>query len=219
MFLQNLLELFNEFNKHLIEDKKPSEYFNVEVKKDYFNKTYPLTMLSDLIKIDQSIEHHPEGNVWNHTMLVLDLAAEKKEKSKEPNVFMWAALLHDLGKALTTKVRKGKITAYDHDIVGEELAFKFLQEFNENDEFIYKVSKLVRWHMQVLFVVKDLPFAQIDMMISEVDINEVALLSLCDRLGRGNMNYEREKKENKNIEIFIDKCRIAKRNLKKTYNI
>lgn len=217
--MQNLLEIFNEFNKHLIEDKKPSEYFNVEVNKDYFNKTYPLTMLSDLIKIDQSIEHHPEGNVWNHTMLVLDLAAEKKEKSKEPNVFMWAALLHDLGKALTTKVRKGKITAYDHDIVGEELAFKFLREFNENDEFIYKVSKLVRWHMQVLFVVKDLPFAQIDMMISEVDINEVALLTLCDRLGRGDMNYEKEKKEKKNIEIFIDKCRMAKRNLKKTYNI
>ncbi len=38
---------------------------------------------------------------------------------------MWGALLHDLGKAPTTKIRKGKITSYDHDKVGAELVRNF----------------------------------------------------------------------------------------------
>ncbi len=69
----------------------------------------------------QSPQHHPEGSVWNHTLLVVDEAAKIKEQSADPRTFMWAALLHDLGKPSTTMRRKSKITSYDHDKVGAQL--------------------------------------------------------------------------------------------------
>ena len=198
---------FEEFDKHLMEDKKPSAYFNELLKTNkLFYEEYPFNMLGDLIKVDQSPEHHPEGSVWNHTMMVVDNAAERKEKSEDKRAFMWAALLHDLGKTPTTKVRRGRITSYDHDKWGETMSAKFLREFSEDDRFVRKVSKMVRWHMQILFVVKDLPFADIKKMAEDTSIDEIALLSLCDRLGRGGMTEEKEREEQKNIEIFLEKC-------------
>jgi putative nucleotidyltransferase with HDIG domain len=163
-------------------------------------------MLGDLQKVEQPPEYHPEGNVWEHTLLVVDLAAEGRHISESPRVFMWSALLHDLGKAHTTKVRRGKITAYDHDKHGAILAADFLEEFTDDEEFVTKVSQMVRWHMQILFVVKHLPFADIDKMVTEVSLGEIALLSLCDRLGRGNMNEKTRQEEIENIKYFLQKC-------------
>lgn len=197
---------YEEFDNHLMNDIKPSEYFNELANKERLNKVYPFTLLFDLINVEQSPVHHSEGNVWNHTMLVLDNAANYKHSSEEPRVFMWSALLHDLGKATTTKIRRGKITSYDHDTEGEKLALKFLESFTEDNIFINKVCKMVRWHMQTLFVVKELPFANIKLMLSEVSLKEIALLSLCDRLGRGDMTEKRVEEEKENVKIFIEKC-------------
>jgi tRNA nucleotidyltransferase (CCA-adding enzyme) len=61
--------------------------------------------------------------------------------------------------------------------------------------------------MQILFVLKDMPFADIDKMAEEVSIDEIALLSLCDRLGRGEMTSEKLRKEEEDVRIFIKKCR------------
>lgn len=200
------MQNFMEMDHHLLKDDKPSVYFNELSKTGIFESKYPYTLLGDLKKIPQSPIHHPEGSVWNHTMLVLDNAGARKDLSKSPRVFMWAALLHDLGKAPTTKVRKGKITSYDHDKLGEMLAVKFLREFTDNLEFINQVSKMVRWHMQILFVIKDLPFADIGKMIDEADVEEVALLGLCDRLGRGEMTIAKTLDEEKGIVTFLEKC-------------
>lgn len=194
--------LYREISRHLLEDKNPSEYFNYNCEKPVFRQP-PLNMLYRLKETEQSPIHHPEGSVWNHTMLVIDKAAEMKEKSMDAKVFMWAALLHDIGKPDTTKVKKGKITSYDHDILGEKLAYDFLHELTDDRKFIEAVASLIRWHMQILFVVKDWPYADRETMLRQVDINEVALLGLCDRLGRTNTDRE---KEEKNIRIFIEKC-------------
>jgi tRNA nucleotidyltransferase (CCA-adding enzyme) len=138
---------------------------------------------------------------------VIDTAATYKNFSKNPIVFMWAALLHDIGKADTTKIlKKGKITSYDHDKLGQILSKKFLKELTDDTKIIDEVSLLIKWHMQPLFVVKDLPFKDIESMKSEVSIDEIALLSLCDRLGRGNMSYEKIEEEKQNIKYFLQKC-------------
>lgn len=202
--MEQAKSIFNEFDEHLMKDEKPSDYFNKKYNEDDIFKKYPLDLLGDLSKTEQSAKYHPEGSVWKHTMLVTDEAAKRKNLSSEPRVFMWAALLHDLGKAQTTKLRKGKITSYDHDKAGEELAVRFLSEFTNDKEFIYKVSKLVRWHMQPFFVVKKLPFAEVDIMCKEVSVQEVALLSLCDRLGRGDMNEQKGRDEKLDIEKFLE---------------
>lgn len=202
--------LLYEINNHLLMDDKPSLYFNSIIDTPIFKK-HPFCMLYKLRQTEQSIQHHPEGNVWNHTMMVVDEAAKQKFKSKNEKVFMWAALLHDIGKPDTTRNRKGKITSYDHEKVGEALTKEFLQEFTTDDEFINMVASLVRWHMQILHVVKNLPFANIMTMNEETDIKEVALLGFCDRMGRTNADAAKEKE---NISMFLKKCRIKLENAK-----
>lgn len=195
-------KLYTDINSHLLHDKKPSQYFN-HIYHDPIFSQHPFRLLYRLKEALQSPQHHPEGNVWNHTMLVVDEAAKRKDKSKDAHVFMWAAVLHDIGKPDTTQNKGGKITSYDHDKAGAKLAKDFLQVFSDDHKFIDAVAELVRWHMQILFVVKGRPFADIKTMKERVDIHEVALLGLCDRLGR--LNKDREAEE-KNIRIFIQKC-------------
>ncbi len=206
--------LYIEFTDHLMKDKTPSLYFNNEYTVEQM-KIYPYKMLLELKKAEQSKKHHPEGNVWNHTMLVLDQAASIKERSREPLVFMWAALLHDLGKPVVTQVRKGRITAYNHDREGAKLAREFLEALTLDYCFIHKVEALVRWHMQILYVLRDLPFQNIEAMLKDVDINEVALLSWCDRMGRGGVDTGLERE---NVRKFIEICENYKKGVDKTKN-
>lgn len=200
------IKRFHELESHLLNDEKPSAYFEIAINEGFFT-AYPFTLLSRLISIEQSPKYHPEGNVWNHTMLVIDHAAKTREFSEEPRAFMWAALLHDLGKAPATKIRKGRITSYNHDIFGEKLSVEFLSELIEEAGFIYKVSKMIRWHMQALFIAKDLAFGDIKKMICEVNINDLILLTLCDRLGRGGMDQEVLDREIQGIRNFMERCR------------
>lgn len=197
---------FNEFEFHLLNDKRPSLYFNELLEGGSFPKSYPFSMLSELASVPQSKKYHPEGSVWNHTMLVIDEAAKRRSSSRNARAFMWAALLHDLGKAPTTRMRNGRITSYDHDKAGKELCIKFLSELTDDADLIEKTSLLVRWHMQILYILKDMSFADISKMAQEVSIEEIALLSLCDRLGRGEITSEKLKKEEEDVKLFIKKC-------------
>lgn len=204
-------DLFNKINTHILKDIKPAVYLN-QISHTPVFKEYPFIMLYDQKRTKQSKLYHPEGNVWNHTMLVIDQAAEIKQKSKQPNVFMWASLLHDIGKPKTTQITRNKITSYNHETIGAEMARQFLIEFNCDLDFIIAVSNLIRWHMQILFVIKNSNYANIIQMIKETDIYEVALLGYCDRMGRAGANKELERQ---NITTFINKCknRLNKDNL------
>lgn len=201
-----MIKMFEELESHLMNDEKPSIYINKIINDQDIYALYPYTLLRNLIDTPQSPRHHPEGNVWNHTMLVIDNAAKEKELSENPRAFMWGALLHDLGKAPTTKVIKGKITSYGHDESGEKLSRKFLEALTNDEELIKRVTILVRWHMQTLFVNKNLPFGNVKKMAQEISIKEIALLSQCDRLGRGEMDKAKIKEEKENIKTFIRKC-------------
>ena len=194
-------EMFEAVEAHLMNDERPSAYLESVAGQADFGQ-YPFSLLHDLKHAEQSPIHHPEGNVWNHTLLVVDEAAKRKDKSKDAKAFMWAALLHDIGKPATTALRKGKITAYNHDKVGARLAREFLSSFSDDARFIDGVCSLILFHMQILYVVKGLPYADIKGMKSLGDIREIALLGLCDRLGR--VGYDREAEE-RNIELFLSK--------------
>ena len=196
------ISLFKEMDAHLLEDKKPSEYFQA-LDDPVFGSETPFTMLSRLKSIKQSPRHHPEGSVWNHTMLVLDKAAARKNQTGDSRVFLWAALLHDIGKAVTTRVHKGKITAYNHDKAGAELTREFLKDFEE-EPFISNVSALVRWHMQILYVTNNIRFASLDEMRREASVEDIALLGLCDRLGRGNVNRREVERD---VQEFMRKMK------------
>lgn len=192
-------KLFLEMGDHLMNDEEPSSYFKNIIDSPEFGR-YPLSMLRSMRETEQPFVHHPEGGVWNHVLLVLDEAAKLKSRSKYPEAFMWAALLHDIGKPATTVNKNGKITSYSHDKVGADYARHFLEELTDDRRLINEVAVLTRWHMQPLFALKGMPYADIEAMKSEADIEEVALLSLCDGLGR--LDVDRELEEEK-IRIFL----------------
>ena len=192
-------ELYQNMEYHLMKDIQPSCYLN-EIYEDPDFQKYPF----DIYKVENvNPKYHPEGNVWNHTLLVVNEAARVRNKSKNPLAFMWAAMLHDIGKARKTRNRNGKITAYDHDKAGAVLACEFLTQFAKEQAFSDEVSQLIRYHMQILYVVNGLRFADVEGMKQHTDINEVALLGLCDRLGRAG---SRRKEEENNIRIFLQAC-------------
>ncbi|WMJ22435.1 HDIG domain-containing protein [Paludicola sp. MB14-C6] len=190
--------LFQEITIHLMHDEKPSVYLDELITKKA--EEYPISMLYRLKETKQSPIHHPEGTAFVHTIMVVDQAAKVKKKASNEAVFMWAALLHDIGKPNTTRNRKGKITSYDHDKVGHRLSEEFLSALTNDTTFIKQVSSLVRWHMQILFVVNSLPFADVKAMKQQVSVEDIALLGYCDRMGRTNANHE---KEERNIKEFI----------------
>lgn len=202
-------QMFDEISQHLLNDDKPSLYMNSLSEKDEFNK-YPFNMLILLKATEQSAKYHPEGNVWNHTMLVVNEAAKVKNSCLEPDVFMWAALLHDIGKPKTTRIKKDKITSYDHDKEGEKLSIEFLKELTEQDEFIMKVASLVRYHMHILYILKNLPYADKMGIISKVNAEEIALLCKCDRLGRDGVDVEEVEQE---YEEFLERLKKMKKSI------
>lgn len=186
--------MFRDITAHLLTDERPSSYME-ELCRQGGLREYPLSLLGRLKDTEQSPIHHPEGSAWRHTMLVLDEAAKVRDKSRNKEVFMWSALLHDIGKPSTTKNRKGKITSYDHDRAGEEICFKFLQALHCEADFIASVAAMVRYHMHMLYVLRRLPYADLKGLHRRVDPGELALLCFCDRLGRTDADSEFVKKE------------------------
>jgi putative nucleotidyltransferase with HDIG domain len=201
----NAARLFTEIEEHLLGDDKPSSALGDMLAAHDFD-SYPFSMLKKLELAEQSPVHHPEGNVWKHTLLVVDEAAKRREESGDPRAFMWAALLHDIGKPATTRNRKGRITAYDHDKVGAELTEDFLSAVTYDMSFINKVVQLVKYHMQLLYVINNLPFKDITGMKRHSDIREVARLCLCDRLGRTGADRQKEEAQ---IKLFLNMCEFG----------
>lgn len=193
-------EIFCRLEHCLLEDARPSQALEALFARPLPAEFDPLQRLKTT---EQSPVHHPEGNVWNHTMLVVDEAAKRRGESKCPEALLWAALLHDIGKPDTTRVRRGKITSYDHEKVGAALARRFLSDFGVEQALTKRVCMLIRYHMQILFVVKDLPFADVKGMKENTDVAEVALLGLCDRLGRLHTDLAAEAA---NVRRFLEKC-------------
>jgi len=200
--MRNPQEFFDEMERHLLEDEAPSQYLSSIADSPELEQ-YPFRLLKEMQNTRQSPKHHPEGNVWNHTLLVVDQAAKRKQESANPRVFLWAAMLHDIGKPSTTRTRKGKITAYNHDKVGAKLAEEYLSYLRQEPSFITAVCHLIRYHMHLLYVVNGLPFADIDAMMKDTDIGEVALLGLCDRLGRAGADQRAEEED---IQRFLEIC-------------
>lgn len=199
---------FNEINEILINSKKPSKHFEELILSGNLDEE-PFIKLKRLKDVPQSPKHHPEGSVWNHIMLVIDNGAYYKKYANDKESFMWALLLHDIGKLKTTKLRKGRWTSYNHDNVGAIDGREFLMSLKVKDQdFIDKVEKLIKYHMHFLYISKNLPFGNKTKMVEEVNLNDISLVFLCDRLGRGGLNKEDKNKIIESIEDFMKKYNI-----------
>lgn len=196
--------VYAELEKLLIKSPKPS--VGLEYMRELgILRYHPL--LQTLVDCPQEPSHHPEGSVWNHTLMVVDEAAKRREQSKNPIAFMWASLLHDIGKPVTTeKNEQGKITSYGHDKAGKELAVQYLKTVTDDKKLLLDVALLVEHHMKPILYYKvrdtisDGAFRRLS---TKVDLKELILLSTCDRLGRGKIDVKKEEKE---LLWFKNRC-------------
>lgn len=191
-----------EIQENLLVCDIPSIY--LEEIKDSLKNT-PLEALINLEKIEQNKKYHPEGNVWNHLKQVVDTASKIKDYANDKASFMLGALLHDLGKGTTTKKNKqGKLISYNHDTEGEKIADKILTYYDYKDDEKKRILNLIKYHMHHLYIIKNLPFAKTDQLVKEVDLNDMILMFVSDRLGRGQVEKEKKLNEIEDIQKVIN---------------
>ncbi len=138
--------IFEEMKKALLKAEKPSIFFDML----YDMKALDVWFgeLKALKGIQQNKEYHREGDVWKHTMMVLDEAAKRRDYVTNPIAFMLAALCHDFGKAVTTEKINGVIHSYQHETVGLPIVEKFLRKLTSDKKLIKYVLNMTRLHMR-----------------------------------------------------------------------
>jgi poly(A) polymerase len=98
----------------------------------------------------QPVQFHPEGDVFQHTRLMLGLLPP--EKVSVPLVF--AVLLHDVGKPVTSTVDPtGRIRFNEHDRIGATMTESIMERLRFSRAEIDAAVEMVRQHM----VFKDVP--------------------------------------------------------------
>ena len=105
--------------------------------------------------VPQDPEWHPEGDVWIHTMHVLNAAARvagrEHIEGDHRAVLMYAALTHDFAKAEVTELRErdGRLrwSSYGHEQAGVPLARRFLERIGIKNSIVDQVLPLVEEHM------------------------------------------------------------------------
>lgn len=179
--------IYVEWQKLLMKGNKPSLGLIALKEMDVLRKLHPHLML--LEGCIQPSEHHPEGDAFAHTALVIDEAAKLRARATNPEALMWAALLHDIGKPSTTKVEAdGKITAHDHAAVGAKLVDEFFVNVSEAQSLISDVRPLVAEHMTPLHLFRErdrIKDGAIRRLFNRVNLHDLLLLAEADDRGRG----------------------------------
>ena len=94
---------------------------------------------------EQSPDFHPEGCVFNHLRLMLQLLPADPHPS-----LSWAVLLHDVAKPVTasTDPKTGSTHFYGHEKIGADMAAEILQRLRFPRKQTEEIVKAVRYHMQ-----------------------------------------------------------------------
>jgi putative nucleotidyltransferase with HDIG domain len=144
-------EIWNEWKSWALYSTKPSAALNL------LEETGWLEMFPQLFNMKgtpQNSKTHPEGDVWEHTKHVVDYAvkiAQREEFSASDRIILlFSALLHDVGKPETTILNNSDWTAPKHEIEGEKLTHRFLQQIGAPIEIREEVARLVRYHLSHL---------------------------------------------------------------------
>ena len=93
--------------------------------------------------VEQPPEYHPEGDVWVHTLLLL----EKLPAGVSPTLG-WGALLHDVGKPATFERAPDRIRFNGHVEVGVRIAESICRRLRFSSEETAQIASLVENHMR-----------------------------------------------------------------------
>ena len=173
-----------ELKKALLKADKPSIFF--EALREMGQLDYWFPEVQALIGVPQNPKYHSEGDVWTHTMMVLDEAAKLRDRAANPYWFMLSALTHDFGKAICTEEKDGVLHAYLHEIKGLPLVETFLLRITNETKLIEYVLNLVEYHMKPNTVAgaKSAKKVTTRMFDQSVDPEGLICIALADDRGR-----------------------------------
>lgn len=141
----------------------------------------------------QEPKWHPEGDVWVHTLMVVDAAARllrqgpyATEDERERLVVMLGALCHDLGKPSTTEHSNGAIRSPGHDVAGEEPTRALLGRLSAPHGVVDDVVALVREHLRPhqLYASRPVSPGALRRLALRVSIQQLVRVAHADFLGR-----------------------------------
>ncbi len=134
--------VWGEFEKLLVA-RRPSIGFALAMELGVVAKLLP--ELQALAGCPQEPEWHPEGDVWVHTLQVIDRARTRIDDLPRPQqiAVMLGAVCHDLGKPATTAVIDGRIRSMDHEEQGVPPAAALLDRLNVHAIDGYDVRRQV----------------------------------------------------------------------------
>jgi tRNA nucleotidyltransferase/poly(A) polymerase len=195
----------DELFRMLLESERPSVGL-----KEFLNLTVLEKLFPDLFKLSLTIQDsifHPEKDeyghhtVWVHTMIAVDIAKRLSQMFKlseeETLTLLLAALLHDLGKACTTKweFKRGRmtITSIFHDSkgidIGDHLLTDLKIETRRNFPLKKTVLNLIKYHHRIFELYRnreDISFKAISRLVRDLEARDFLLLLLdfADRQSR-----------------------------------
>lgn len=172
-----------ELEKVMLKADKPSVFFENLRRMNQLG--YWFSEIEDIIGVEQNPVYHAEGDVWTHTMMVVDAAADYRHIAENRFGFMLSALLHDLGKAVCTTVSDGRIRSLGHDVAGVEISRKFLKRLTNEEKLINYALSLAENHMKPSRAARDRSSVKAtNHMFDRVD-DPKALIYLALADGRG----------------------------------
>jgi len=93
--------------------------------------------------VEQPPQFHPEGDVWVHTLMLLEGIPAGTSKTLALGV-----LLHDVGKPPTFRIASDRIRFDQHAEVGTKMAEEICRRFHMSNEETHQVCALVANHMR-----------------------------------------------------------------------
>lgn len=188
--------VYAEMRKALENAREPDVFFRVLKEADALEPWFH--ELAALVGVRQNEKYHPEGDAFTHTLLTLRAAAEMKQESGHPLMFMLAALAHDLGKADAARQdESGRWRAMDHAEAGVPLCESMLARLGAPKAAIRYAQDMCRLHMRVhTLYYTQAGQAQSNLLLDEsVCARDLVLLAVCDARGTGQPRANADREE------------------------
>ena len=182
--------VWGELEKLLLAAHRPSIGFALALDLGVIDQLLP--EMKPLVGCQQEPEWHPEGDVWVHTLMVIDKARELNGDLDRPQLItvMLGAVCHDLGKPATTAFLDGRIRSLNHEEAGVAPTVSLLDRVNihtiDGFDVRSQVIGLTAHHLKpgMLRKAENVGDGAFRRLAQKVDLELLARLARADCLGR-----------------------------------
>jgi len=161
-----------------------------------------LPEVDDMQGVEQPPRFHPEGDVWQHTLMMMEILSKDKKTSAN-SVLAWGTLFHDVGKPVSRTEDENGVHFYGHVQYGGKIAEEIMQRLKFSRAQREAVLDLILQHMNFMNVQKMRP-ARLKRFLRMPDFDLHLKLHRLDCLASHGMldNYEfcRNQLENLTVE-------------------